>query len=357
MALSSFRSSDHPHFRSLISYNKTTMPSQKDKNKKSIFYAAGDYGASGWYRCHVPGVELKRKGHRVVLEDKASLSKIVEFEIVIMQRHHDLSASVIIDKVKNQGGLTVYELDDDIWNVEPSNPGYEFWTQKKVVEGAERCIRASDIVTTSTDYLASLLKDYNKNVFVIPNMLPSSFWRIRKSTQKKSEVVIAWAGGVHHKDNLKMIVPVLMRLIDEYPKLNINIASTAEEVFPKHNKIHIAQRVPVEKFPTLFADSDIGIAPMIDNEFNRSKSDLKFLENSILGVPCVASNVESYKHSVIHGENGFLAGSKQEWLKYLRQLIEDRKLRGTMGLQAKKFAEARTIEKNIGLWEEAYGIG
>jgi glycosyltransferase involved in cell wall biosynthesis len=70
----------------------------------------------------------------------------------------------------------------------------------------------------------------------------------------------------------------------------------------------------------------------------------------------VASKVESYIGSIVHGENGFLASNTKDWIKYLRRLIENHELRQKIAAKAKQFAETRTIEKNIWLWEQAYGI-
>jgi glycosyltransferase involved in cell wall biosynthesis len=76
----------------------------------------------------------------------------------------------------------------------------------------------------------------------------------------------------------------------------------------------------------------------------------------MVGLPVVASHVESYAHSIVNGENGFIAKNSKDWLKYLRRLVEDAELRDEMGRAAKQLAESRTIDKNIALWEKAYGL-
>jgi glycosyltransferase involved in cell wall biosynthesis len=101
---------------------------------------------------------------------------------------------------------------------------------------------------------------------------------------------------------------------------------------------------------------DIAIAPLKNIEFNKAKSDLKYLEYAMAGLPVVASDIEAYNKTIIHGQNGFLAKSEEEWFKYLSLLIEDYKLREKIGRAARAYAETRTIEKNIHLWEEAYGL-
>jgi hypothetical protein len=36
------------------------------------------------------------------------------------------------------------------------------------------------------------------------------------------------------------------------------------------------------------------IAPLLDNEFNHAKSNIKFLESSALGTPCICQNISTY---------------------------------------------------------------
>ena len=39
------------------------------------------------------------------------------------------------------------------------------------------------------------------------------------------------------------------------------------------------------------------IAPLVDNNFNRSKSDIKFIEACVMGLPCMVQDMETYKNA------------------------------------------------------------
>jgi len=60
------------------------------------------------------------------------------------------------------------------------------------------------------------------------------------------------------------------------------------------------------------------IAPLIDNEFNRCKSAIKFLEAAQHGVPVIASPVGEYKD--IHSGGPILADSIDSWVEQLELL-------------------------------------
>jgi glycosyltransferase involved in cell wall biosynthesis len=101
-------------------------------------------------------------------------------------------------------------------------------------------------------------------------------------------------------------------------------------------------------------DFDIGICPLLDTQFSRSKSHIKALEYMARGMPVVASDVEPYRRFIKHGENGFLVKYDHEWLRYLSELAGSTDLRLKMGAAAKAYAAEFTIEKNYMKWVDAY---
>ncbi len=68
----------------------------------------------------------------------------------------------------------------------------------------------------------------------------------------------------------------------------------------------------------------IGLAPLADTEFNRYKSDLKWLEYTALGLPVVASDLEPYRSIRDHITGRVLAdGDVSGWADALQELAED----------------------------------
>jgi glycosyltransferase involved in cell wall biosynthesis len=95
--------------------------------------------------------------------------------------------------------------------------------------------------------------------------------------------------------------------------------------------------------------------PLTDDEFNKGKSNLKWLENSARKIPTVASSVESYKVSIKHGETGFLANNQDEWVEHLSHLIENKTLRTRIGQQAyDEVKKNYNIETQVYKWANAY---
>jgi len=84
-------------------------------------------------------------------------------------------------------------------------------------------------------------------------------------------------------------------------------------------------------------ETDIVIAPLADNKFNRMKSNLKQVECWSRKLPIVCSDMPPYNVDGRHMENSILIptekNAKKYWIKYLKKLILDESLRKKIGEQ------------------------
>ena len=89
---------------------------------------------------------------------------------------------------------------------------------------------------------------------------------------------------------------------------------------------------------------DIGLMPLVDDEWNRGKCAFKMIFCMLLGIPVVTSPVGVNKEIVRDGENGYTASHDDEWCQKLCKLIDDGGLRAKMGSAGRV-----TIEKDFSL--------
>ena len=78
-------------------------------------------------------------------------------------------------------------------------------------------------------------------------------------------------------------------------------------------------------------DIDIGLYPLLPNEFNHYKCGFKALEYMAMKIPVISSNVAENREIITHGEEGLLVNSAQEWINALDELILNEKKRELMG--------------------------
>lgn len=108
----------------------------------------------------------------------------------------------------------------------------------------------------------------------------------------------------------------------------------------------------------VFNTFDIGLAPLQDNDFNLSKSQIKWLQYSSLSVPTIASNVGPYQE-IEDGVTGLKVKAKgsqhDRWVKALEKLIFDKEYRIQLGKNAYKYVKEKyDMDKNCELWKNTW---
>jgi glycosyltransferase involved in cell wall biosynthesis len=127
-------------------------------------------------------------------------------------------------------------------------------------------------------------------------------------------------------------LPILNQLAQKYgDKVQFKIIAKTKifNALETKNKILIGdpqyydgQFVDYEKYLQTLRESDIALLPLLDNEFNRSKSDLKFIECGACGAAVLASSVV-YPKTVKDGVTGLIFNDKKEFAQKLQLLIEN----------------------------------
>ena len=93
---------------------------------------------------------------------------------------------------------------------------------------------------------------------------------------------------------------------------------------------------------------DIGLAPLLTTDYNRGRSDVKFLEYASRGVAGIYADLEPYRDVVIPGETGLLYRTPQEMLEQLDRLHGDAALRQKVRRGAYDYVTTRRIREPRG---------
>jgi len=81
--------------------------------------------------------------------------------------------------------------------------------------------------------------------------------------------------------------------------------------------------LPFDEYLRIFAECDISVAPLENYIFNEAKSNIKYLEASMVKLPSVCSPRAAFSQVIVHGENGFLCETEAEWEDALTLLVTD----------------------------------
>ena len=91
-------------------------------------------------------------------------------------------------------------------------------------------------------------------------------------------------------------------------------------------------------FFKLLKSSDVGIYALDDSVVTRGKMAMKILDYAGSGLPILATEYGVSPH-LIDKKNVIFCRSKDDWLKNLKRLNDDTKLRGKLGQNARVMAE------------------
>lgn len=341
-----------------------------------ILFISGGVGDSARYRCEHVAEELSFQGYRtsVTVQDNPFLLSYAEqFSVFVFHRVlYTGQAKKLFERLKELKKEIIFETDDLVYD--PQFLVHMDYFQKmnslerKLYEHGVGGEMLADpyvkVATTTTGFLADKLRALGKQVFIVPNKLSQSdvaladaAWQ-RKAPGKEGTVRVGYLSGTpsHNKD-FATITEALIRLFDLYPSMRLVLTGpidTDAALRPYEDRIERVPLIPRKEFFGHIATLDINLAPLeLDNPFCESKSELKFFEAGIIGVPTVAVANRTFREAIEDGVDGYVASGTEEWVKKIGHLISDKQACVSMGEKARQTTLARYV--NGTHWNEAYG--
>lgn len=250
-------------------------------------------------------------------------------DVVVLSLVADMDLIPVIEERRKKGLVTVYEWNDDVFNVPPWNPQHRFFSQPHVQRTMTQLARLCDAVQFSSPVLEESYRWLNeKRAVFLNHLLPieDGYCSHSQYSNAGETLEIGYGGSAGHLYDVASVAPHLCRWINEEKRVRLNIMA-AEPI------VKLFSSLPPEKinvFPTgsifdyyrFVRSLHIGIAPLLDTPFNRSRSDVKFLEYALHGVVPVLQKTYPYCDVVTHGKTGLLFESSDDCVSMLRWLIE-----------------------------------
>jgi glycosyltransferase involved in cell wall biosynthesis len=284
----------------------------------------------------------------------------------------------VCEHARRNGLKIVYSVDDWLDAIEEHNPQYEKVSGSIGNLGTIR--DRADAMLVTTPELERKLSPLGKPVHVLPNAIDPARWKTRPGNS--GELRIGWSGSSSHIQDLLMVLPGIRRLQRRVPfrfvlygLVDRPLDREAQQVRRILGNLSPSERVTADSFLELSGmledvvhehvpftgvnrffdtlpglDLDVGICPLLDTEFNRHKSALKFYEYAMCGTMTVASNVVPYSNEV----TVTVLNEPDAWRDVLEHYLKDDGER-EMELEEQRelVLETRNIEKLKYRWAEA----
>jgi glycosyltransferase involved in cell wall biosynthesis/predicted SAM-dependent methyltransferase len=339
------------------------------KMKKVSFLIGLPRGESKRYRVYnlVEGLQNHGVASCVFYEANLdNLERVMDSNlIVIFRARMSPKVDVMIKKLNSSGIPVVFDVDDLVFDTQYVNYINAFKHLPDVlkseymneVKGYRQVLERCDFVTCTTEFLADKVRQIGKPCFVVPNTINRTQYELaeailRESSNRDETIKIGYFSGTstHDRDFLEAS-GALAEILKRYGDTELHIVGSLRlprELMKSGGKVLQKPLMPYLELLRYLLNMDINIAPLEQGTaFNDGKSELKLFEAALVEVPTVASRTDSYSKCISDGSNGFLAGSKEEWLQKLCSLIENEELRRGMGLNARKYFIDRFYIENV----------
>lgn len=248
----------------------------------------------------------------------------------------------VLDGLRERGIKIVYETDDDLLNIHAC-VGDREWPSMQDKNIIRLLAREAHALIVSTARLAKVFAPLNDNVYIFENMLDESLFQRQPPQGQDGRIKFGYMGTFTHLADLIFISAAIKCMLYKYKEVvefeivGIGDEAVIYDVFPEGHvtiKRVPEQSVHYEKFCLWMQENirwDFGIAPLLKSIFTDSKSDIKFLDYSIIGVPGIYSNVPAYAGTVKHKINGLLCDNDLDaWVLSLETMITSSLVRSTL---------------------------
>lgn len=289
-----------------------------------------DRQGCGHYRCMLPAwyLQLNTDMYHTTCSSELMIADMYCYDMIVFQRHFEDKVKPLWAAAKDSGAITVYETDDDFFNIRPSNPAFKF-IHNDEKQNVRDFMKMADAMIVSTNFLRDQMKGYNKNIFVIPNMTELDHNYLAQRSYDTSKVIrILYAGGPSHADDFRGMDGSIVKLLDTFgDKINIYFMGWIPEFLKTDIRVKYIPWLPIKDYYQTLAtiQPHIGIVPLEHNIFNKSKSNVKWLEYTSIGAATIASNVLPFQDVITSGVNGVLVDEQRsrDWYQAIAGLINN----------------------------------
>jgi GT2 family glycosyltransferase/glycosyltransferase involved in cell wall biosynthesis len=297
------------------------------------------------------GIDLA--GIDVVMAEPHEVSRM-RADIVATQRYAipDLAtADALAARCRETGARLLYDIDDDLLHIPRDHP--EAKTLRPRARTVARMLQHADAVWVSTPSLAEALRPTRPALRVVPNGLDERLWGTpldgtplggtppADGRKPPYPVRLLCMGSATHGGDWAVVATAMARVAAAFGAGvvfemigvvgPVTLPYWVSRVSP--SKSGMASYPGFVHWITHRPPWDIGIAPLADTAFNRSKSAIKALDYAALGLAVLASDVPAYRDSLADGGGAdgvggrLVANTEAAWFRTLCELIDDAALR------------------------------
>ncbi len=300
-----------------------------------------------------------------VSPEELLLLNVQDISLVVFFRcEYSQLTATFLEKCKKANIPTIFDIDDLIFDESIVGEIDAFQqmdesTRQRYLLGVQAylsMLEACDYVTASTEYLCQYVtKKTGKQAFLITNGVNRSQIQIANTVRQQNpggRKIGYLSGSKTHQKDFEQAAGALARILQNYPDVTLTVIGfldIPECLAQFSEKIQVLPFANYKELLRICASLYAVIVPLeYKTAFCQAKSELKYFEQALLGIPVVASPTAAYKACIQDGKNGFLAAEPKAWEEKLVQLLVSPDLRNTMGENAADQIRSQFYPEAIG---------
>lgn len=315
---------------------------------------------------------------------------IVVFHSFIHKTTHEDNITRI-KWLKTHGIKTIMDIDD-YWLVDNKHPMHGHIKENKIAEKKTEMLKLVDYVTTTTSVFSETIfkKLKIKNVEVFPNAIDPEEPQFKPNPNKSERIRFGWLGGSSHLYDLELMRDGIKTTLTNYkdkvqfvlcgfdlrgmitevdrqtgqrkqrpirpmetvwsvyeniftdnyrqvdPDYKKFLLSFVKENYDDLNKPYVRKWTEdIKKYAFNYNNFDVSLAPLVENEFNANKSQLKIIEAGFHKKAIISSEVTPYTIDLVSAVNEGVYNTNgnallvsprrnhKDWAKHMKRLVEN----------------------------------
>jgi hypothetical protein len=344
---------------------------------RAINYYA-DYGGCGFWRMIWPEFSMNAYS-KACMSGLTQMILDVRFyqgiKAIRMQRQATPIQRDFIKELKKASGQLgfrmIYEVDDIVFkdDIPDYNRCKEAFVDQNIIDSILEIMQTMDEITVTCKYMKEYYQEKtgNKNITVIPNY-PPKFWldrfyqkdRIEKlyEQHKKRPRILYSGSGTHidvlnktgFNDDFKHVTDAIIKARKKFKFVWKGCFPMAVKPYIDNGEMEYIDWSALHDYPQGLYDTNCNaaFAPLIDNVFNRSKSNIKMVEAGGLGMPGAYQDLCTYEEAEFKFKTG------DDLIQHLEYITSDYDRYMDLSGKARKFTEGLWLEDHLDEYEAMY---
>lgn len=372
-----------PTHYSYAAYNPVRVPAppkleMPEANLPRAINYYADYGGCGFWRMIWPEF-LMNAYNKACMSGLTQMILDLRFyhgiKAIRMQRQATPVQNSFVKELKKAqkdlGFRLIYEVDDIVFkdDIPDYNRCKEAFVDQTIIDSILSIMQDMDEITVTCDYMKEYYqyKTGNKNITVIPNY-PPKFWldrhynkeKIQKLYEKnKKRPRILYSGSGTHVDVLNKtnfnddfghVVNDIIKARKKFKFVWKGCFPLAVKPYIDNGEMEFITWSPLHDYPQGLVDTNcnVSFAPLIDNVFNRSKSNIKMIESGAIGMPGVYQDMCTYKNADLKFKTG------ADLIEQLEYLTSDFDRYMKFSNKSRTFVEGLWMEDHLDEYDALY---